>query len=215
VVLSGPRRQQLIAWARACDAVIIEDDYDAEFRYDRDPVGSMQGLDPDRVVSLGTVSKSLAPALRLGWLVAPDRLLPALADAKRIADRGTATLDQLALGMLMESGRYDRHLRRARAEYAARRETLLAALAEHAPGLRVTGLAAGFHAVLHLPADAVEAQVVEEALVRGVGLHGIAVMRKESTGGPQLVLGFGDTPRHAIAAGIAAIGDLLRSNVTL
>jgi GntR family transcriptional regulator/MocR family aminotransferase len=190
--------------------VIIEDDYDAEFRYDRDPVGSVQGLDPDRVVSLGTVSKSLAPALRLGWLVAPDRLLPALANGKRISDRGSATLDQLALATLMESGRYDRHLRRTRAEYAARRETLLAALAEHAPGLRVTGLAAGFHAVLHLPGNAVEAQVVAQALARGVGLHGMAGMRRVSTAGPQLVLGFGDTPRPAITAGIAAIGDLLR-----
>jgi GntR family transcriptional regulator/MocR family aminotransferase len=210
VVLSGQRRQELIAWARAHDAVVIEDDYDAEFRYDRDPVGSVQGLDPDRVVSLGTVSKSLAPALRLGWLVAPDRLLPALANGKRISDRGSATLDQLALATLMESGRYDRHLRRTRAEYAARRETLLAALAEHAPGLRVTGLAAGFHAVLHLPGNAVEAQVVAQALARGVGLHGMAGMRRVSTAGPQLVLGFGDTPRPAITAGIAAIGDLLR-----
>ncbi|TDP96519.1 PLP-dependent aminotransferase family protein [Labedaea rhizosphaerae] len=210
VVLAGHRRQELIAWARERDAVIIEDDYDAEFRYDRDPVGSVQGLDPDRVVSLGTVSKSLAPALRLGWLVTPDRLHPALADAKRIADRGTAALDQLALATLMESGRYDRHLRRARAEYAARREILLTALAEHAPGLRVTGLAAGFHAVLHLPPGADEDSVVAQALSRGVGLHGMARMRRVTPTDPQLVLGFGDTPRQAIAAGIAAIGDLLR-----
>ncbi|GAA3432717.1 PLP-dependent aminotransferase family protein [Kutzneria kofuensis] len=156
VVLAGHRRQELIAWARRHNGVIIEDDYDAEFRYDRDPVGSVQGLGPDCVVSLGTVSKSLAPALRLGWVVAPDRLLGALAHGKHVADRGSPSLDQLALALLVESGRYDRHLRRARAEYAARRETLVAALATHAPGLRVTGLAAGFHAVLHLPAGADE-----------------------------------------------------------
>ncbi|MET7401060.1 PLP-dependent aminotransferase family protein [Dactylosporangium sp. NPDC005572] len=203
VVLSGPRRQELIAWARTRGGVIVEDDYDAEFRYDREPVGSLQGLAPDCVVSLGTVSKSLAPALRLGWIVAPDHLLPALTHGKQLADRGSPGVDQLALATLMESGRYDRHLRRVRAEYAARREVLMAALAVHAPHARVTGLAAGFHAVVHLPPGADEARVIARARERGVGLYGL--------GGPHpcLVLGFGDTPRHAIESGIAAVADLL------
>ena len=209
VVLAGHRRQELIAWARRRDGVIIEDDYDAEFRYDRDPVGSLQGLAPDAVVSLGTVSKSLAPALRIGWLVLPDRMLGAVAQGKRLADRGSPAIDQLALATLIESGRYDRHLRRVRAEYAARREVLLAALATHAPDLRVTGLAAGFHAVLHLPAGADEAEVVEEAAARGVGLYGIAPMRRCPPPGPQLVLGFGNTAAREITAGIAAVADLL------
>jgi GntR family transcriptional regulator/MocR family aminotransferase len=213
VVLAGHRRQELIAWARRRAGVIIEDDYDAEFRYDRDPVGSLQGLAPDCVISLGTVSKSLAPALRLGWLIAPERLLGALTHGKRIADRGSPGLDQLALATLIESGRYDRHLRRARAEYAARRETLLAALATHAPGVRVTGLAAGFHAVLHLPAGTDEDRLVEQARERGVGLYGMAPMHRVARpAGPQLVVGFGDTPQHAIDAGIAAIADLLRGD---
>ncbi|MEU8635948.1 PLP-dependent aminotransferase family protein [Amycolatopsis sp. NPDC048633] len=210
VVLAGHRRQELLAWARRCDGVVIEDDYDAEFRYDRDPVGSLQGLDPDRVVSLGTVSKSLAPALRLGWLVAPARLLTALARGKHVTDRGSPGLDQLALALLIESGRYDRHLRRARTEYAARRETLVSALATHAPGLRVTGLAAGFHAILHLPAGADEEQVITRAAERGVGLYGLARMHSTpSATPPRLVLGFGDTPQRSIEAGIAAIADLL------
>ncbi|WP_328472737.1 PLP-dependent aminotransferase family protein [Actinoplanes sp. NBC_00393] len=212
VALAGPRRQQLIAWARRRDGVIIEDDYDAEFRYDRDPVGSLQGLAPDHVVSLGTVSKSLAPALRLGWLVAPPPLLPALARAKHLADRGGPTLDQMALGLLIESGRYDRSLRRARTEYAARRAVLLDALIRHVPGLPVTGLAAGFHAVLHLPGGTDERQVIDEARRRGVGLYGMAGMRHGTrAAAPQLVLGFGDTPRHAIEPGVAAIADLLLS----
>ncbi|NMO49788.1 PLP-dependent aminotransferase family protein [Actinoplanes sp. TBRC 11911] len=207
VVLTGPRRQELIAWARRRGGVILEDDYDAEFRYDRDPVGSLQGLAPDCVVSMGTVSKSLSPALRLGWLVAPRRLAGALAESKRIADRGSPAIDQLALATLIESGRYDRHLRRARTEYAARRETLLAALG---PGLRVTGLAAGFHAVLHLSAGTDEADLIAAARQRGVGLYGMAGMHHAvRPSGPQLVLGFGDTPRHAIETGIAAIADLL------
>jgi GntR family transcriptional regulator / MocR family aminotransferase len=211
VVLAGHRRQELIAWARRCAGVIIEDDYDAEFRYDRDPVGSLQGLGPDCVVSLGTVSKSLAPALRIGWLVAPDRLLDALARGKSVADRGGPGLDQLALALLIESGRYDRHLRRARAEYAARRETLVEALARHAPGLRVTGLAAGFHAVLHLPPGTDEDALIAEAARRGVGLYGMAGMCAGGSPQPRVVLGFGDTPRQAIEAGVATIADLLQS----
>lgn len=211
VALAGRRRQQLIAWARRRGAVILEDDYDAEFRYDRDPVGSLQGLAPDCVVSLGTVSKSLAPALRLGWLLAPQRLLGALARAKHRADRGGPTLDQMALALLIESGRYDRSLRRARAEYARRRAVLLDALAVHAPGLRVTGLAAGCHAVLHLPAGVGEQQLIEQARRRGVGLYGMAEMcHAARPAGPQLVLGFGNTPTQAIEAGIAAVADLLR-----
>jgi GntR family transcriptional regulator / MocR family aminotransferase len=214
VVLAGHRRLALIAWARRHDAVILEDDYDAEFRYDRDPVGTLQGLAPDRVVSLGTVSKSLAPALRLGWLVAPGRLLGALTRGKQVADRGSPGLDQLALATLIESGRYDRHLRRVRAEYAARRETLLTAIAAHAPELRVTGLAAGFHAVLHLPADTSENELIAEAGRRGVGLYGMAGLHHTvRPAGPRLVLGFGDTARHAIQAGIAAVADLLAGGV--
>jgi GntR family transcriptional regulator/MocR family aminotransferase len=214
VVLAGHRRLALIAWARRHDAVILEDDYDAEFRYDRDPVGTLQGLAPDRVVSLGTVSKSLAPALRLGWLVAPDRLLGALTRGKHVADRGSPGLDQLALATLIESGRYDRHLRRTRAEYAARRETLLTAIATHAPELRVTGLAAGFHAILHLPTSTDEDELVAEAGRRGVGLYGMVGLHHTARpAGPQLVLGFGDTSRHAIQDGIAAIADLLASGV--
>ncbi|GLY88429.1 PLP-dependent aminotransferase family protein [Actinoallomurus iriomotensis] len=210
VVLAGHRRQEMIAWARRCGGVIIEDDYDAEFRYDRDPVGSLQGLAPDCVISLGTVSKSLAPALRLGWIVAPPRLLGALAEGKRLADRGSPGLDQLALATLIESGRYDRHLRRMRAEYATRRVTLIDALSRHAPGLRVTGLAAGFHAVLHLPAGTDENALIDEARRRGVGLYGMAALRHSGgTAPPQLVLGFGDTGKRAIEAGIAAVADLL------
>jgi GntR family transcriptional regulator/MocR family aminotransferase len=210
VVLTGRRRRELIAWARECDGVIVEDDYDAEFRYDRDPVGSLQGLAPDRVVSLGTVSKSLAPALRLGWIVAPPRLLEPLARAKWLADRGSPGIDQLALATLIESGRYDRHLRRVRSEYAARREVLVESLARHAPDLAVTGLAAGFHAVLHLPPGTAESRVIAAAAKRGVGLYGMAGLHhgRRNTP-PRLILGFGNTPRGRIEPGIAAVADLI------
>ncbi|POX53768.1 PLP-dependent aminotransferase family protein [Streptomyces sp. Ru71] len=210
VALAPERRLALIEWARGRDAIVVEDDYDAEFRYDREPLGALQGLAPDRVVLLGTVSKSLAPALRLGWMLCPPALTGALTEHKHRSDRGTPTLDQLALAALMESGRFDRHLRRMRALYAARRTALLAALAEHAPDVPVTGLAAGFHAVARLPEDADEDQVVTAARARGVGLYGIGACRAADHGGPaQLVLGFGDVGERAVAEGIAAVGPLL------
>lgn len=208
--LAPERRQALVAWAAERDATIIEDDYDAEFRYDRDPVGALQGLAPDRVALIGTVSKSLAPALRLGWVVCPPRLLESVIEDKRLSDRGSPTLEQLALATLIESGRYDRHLRRMREVYGARRDTLIAALAEHAPHVGLHGLAAGFHAVAHLRAGADERAIVEAAGARSIGLHGISSFRPSGRPGPpQLVLGFGNLTDAAIARGIAVVGDLL------
>ncbi|MCL6675213.1 MocR-like pyridoxine biosynthesis transcription factor PdxR [Streptomyces panaciradicis] len=210
VVLAPSRRHALIAWAARRDAYVVEDDYDAEFRYDREPVGALQGLAADRVISIGTVSKSLAPALRLGWLLCPPVLLEAVADHKRVADRGSPTLDQLALARLIESGRYDRHLRRMRTVYAARRATLVSVLAEHAPAVRLSGLAAGFHAVAHLPDGAEEETVVTRARDRGVGLYGMSACRTSRTAvPPQLVLGFGQVTDRAITEGVAAVADLL------
>ena len=210
VVLSPSRRHQLVAWARERDGLVLEDDYDAEFRYDREPVGTLQGLSPDRVVALGTVSKSLAPALRLGWAVVPPWLAADAAAAKRTADRGTPGLDQLALALLLESGRYDRHLRRMRGEYSARRDALVAALARHAPEVRVSGLAAGFHAVAHLPAGTDVAHLVDEARRRGVGVHPMSTYRAdEASDPPQLVLGFGNVGVRDIETGIETIADLL------
>ncbi|WP_042381774.1 PLP-dependent aminotransferase family protein [Streptacidiphilus melanogenes] len=210
VALAPERRLALLAWARERDGFVIEDDYDAEHRYDREPVGALQGLAPDRVVSLGTVSKSLAPALRIGWMLCPPQLTDAVAEQKGLSDRGTPTLEQLALARLMESGRFDRHLRRMRATYASRRDALLDALAEHAPDVRVTGLAAGFHAVAHLPEGAEEQRVVAAARARSVGLHGMSACRaSRDTRPPQLVLGFGDVGLRALTAGVAAVGDLL------
>jgi GntR family transcriptional regulator/MocR family aminotransferase len=211
VVLAAPRRHALVDWARRNDAYIVEDDYDSEFRYDREPVGVLQGLAPGRVFMIGTASKALAPAVRLGWVLAPPTLADAVAAEKQISDRGSCTLDQLALAALLESGRYDRHLRRMRAVYARRRAALITALARHAPGVRLTGLAAGFHAVAHLPARADERAVVSAARERLVGLHGMGDRRAAGPATPpQLVMGFGDVGERAIGPGIAAVADLLR-----
>ncbi len=210
VVLAPERRLELIEWAAERDAFIVEDDYDAEFRYDREPVGALQGLAADRVIAIGTVSKSLVPALRIGWLLCPPVLARRLVGNKRLNDRGSPTLDQLALARLIESGRYDRHLRRMRSIYAARRTALVTALAEHAPSVELTGLAAGFHAVAHLRAPADEQAVIAAAGARSVGLYGMSLNRSSGATGPtQLVLGFGNVSERAITTAVAAIADLL------
>ena len=213
VVLAPQRRQALVAWASEQHETIVEDDYDAEFRYDREPVGALQGLAPDRVALLGTVSKSLAPAMRLGWIVCPAALAEAIAYEKDLEDRGSPALDQLALATLVQSGRYDRHLRRMRASYARRRATLVDALTEHAPQVELHGLAAGFHAVAHLPDSLSEPAVVSAAGARSIGLYGMS--RYRSSGAispPQLVLGFGNLREGAIVQGITTIRDLLHDH---
>jgi GntR family transcriptional regulator/MocR family aminotransferase len=209
VVLAAGRRHALVEWANRTGGFIVEDDYDSEFRYDREPVGVLQGLAPGRVFTIGTASKALAPAVRLGWVLAPPALAAAVAEEKRISDRGSSTLDQLVLAALLESGRYDRHLRRMRTVYAGRRARLIDVLARHAPSVRLTGLAAGFHAVAHLPAAADERAVVAAARERCVGLYGMGELRAETAGPPQLVLGFGQVGERAIEPGIAAVADLL------
>ncbi|MFF5111995.1 PLP-dependent aminotransferase family protein [Streptosporangium sp. NPDC000509] len=214
VVLAPDRRQALIAWAVARDATIVEDDYDAEFRYDREPVGALQGLAPDRVALIGSVSKSLAPALRLGWILCPPRLSADVADQKRFADRGSPVFDQLALADLLSSGQYDRHLRHMRPRYAARRAALVEALGRHAPEVELRGLAAGFHAVAQLPPGADERAVVEAARRRSVGLYGMSgYLLGPPEGRPspaRLVLGFGNLTSDAVSDGIATVADLLR-----
>jgi GntR family transcriptional regulator/MocR family aminotransferase len=190
---------------------VIEDDYDSEFRYDKEPVGALQGLAPDRVFLLGTASKALAPAVRLGWVHAPSPLVSAVADEKEMSDRGSCTLDQLALATLLTTGRYDRHLRRMRTVYAARRTALTDAFARHAPRVQLTGLAAGFQAVAPLPPGADETAVIAAARERRVGLHGIGAYRgnPDAAAPPALVMGFGNVRERAIEPAIAAVAGLL------
>jgi GntR family transcriptional regulator / MocR family aminotransferase len=210
VALAPERRRALVKWAIEHDAMVIEDDYDAEFRYDREPVGALQGLAPNRVMLLGTVSKSLAPALRIGWVVCPPALLMVMTEEKALMDRGSPTLEQLALAALIESGRYDRHLRRMRAIYARKRDALLTTLGALCPDVTLHGLAAGFHAVARLPDSCDEATVINAARERSVGLQGMSSYRSSGAAQPtELVLGFGDLTEEAIKRGITLISDLL------
>jgi GntR family transcriptional regulator/MocR family aminotransferase len=206
--LSADRRAQWIGWARRHDALIIEDDYDGEFRYDRQPVGALAALDPDRVVYAGTTSKSLAPGLRLGWLVLPRRWLTPVAELRPIVDRHTGALDQLALAEMINSGAFDRHIRHARTRYRRRRDLLLGLLADQVPAVTAHGIAAGLHTVIDLPVDGPsETEVVEHLGRRQVAVHGLAAYR-QGTAGPTpggLVVGFATPPEHAFAVGARAL----------
>jgi GntR family transcriptional regulator/MocR family aminotransferase len=208
-VLVPERRAALLAWAAEHDAVVIEDDYDGEYRYDREPVGALQGLDPERVVYLGSASKTLAPALRLGWLVLPSWLAEAAGEEKGWADGGSPVLEQLAFADFLERGELDRHLRRTRGIYRARRDALVAALARHLPGCPPAGVAAGLHLVVHLPERADEGAVLRRARERGVGLYGLSEHRIEP-GPPALLLGYGRIAEPAIESGAAELAAAVR-----
>lgn len=209
-VLSGERRRQLLGWARRSGGLIVEDDYDGIFRYDREPVRALQGLAPDHVVQLGTVSKTLAPALRLGWLVAPPALVEALARERRLVDDFSPTLNQLTLACFLRSGDYDRHVRAARAIYRTRRDRLLAALAKHLPGLAVSGVAAGMHVLLRLPVsvdDAALSARAREARIRVPALSSFFVTSAPERG---LVIGYGRLHESSVTGAVRALAAVLR-----
>ncbi|MFD5447780.1 PLP-dependent aminotransferase family protein [Streptomyces sp. NPDC127100] len=206
VPLHPDRRAAVVDWARRTGGLVLEDDYDGEFRYDRQPVGALQGLDPDRVVHLGTASKSLAPGLRLAWAALP----PGLADDLTATRGGLDTsgvLDQLTLAEFLTSGAYDRHVRSARLRYRRRRDALVAALAGRAPEVRVTGIAAGLHAVLRLP-PGTEQQTVRAAAWQSLGLYGLSLFRHpEAVTEPldAVVVGYGTPPDHAWSGALDAL----------
>jgi GntR family transcriptional regulator / MocR family aminotransferase len=210
-VLSGERRTALLGWLRDRDALAIEDDYDAEYRYDRAAVGALQGLEPDRVAYAGSASKTLAPALRLGWLAVPPRLLARIREEKLIADLGTARIEQQALAHFLERGELDRHLRRMRARYRARRDVLVAALAEALPEATVRGVAAVLHVTVELP-GADERAIAEEAARRRIACNTLRDYRGDAQSGPAvLMLGYGQTAEPAIRAGVRELAAAVRA----
>ena len=207
VVLTGERRTALLAWLRASDAIAIEDDYDAEYRYDRAAIGALQGLDPDRVIYAGSASKTLAPALRIGWLVVPPSLLQAVSHEKLLADRGTARIEQHAFADFLTRGELDRHLRRMRARYRSRRDALVDALTETLPEAAVRGVAAGLHVTVQLPDGDDEQAIREEAHDRRVELETMSRLPTRQPGRPPvLLLGYAQMPEAAIRAGVKRTG---------
>jgi GntR family transcriptional regulator/MocR family aminotransferase len=204
-VLSASKRAAILRWAAQRGALIIEDDYDAEFRYDGTPVGAMQGLAADRVVYAGSASKMLAPGIRLGWLVAPPHLAPAVSEAKIIADRGSPTLEQLALADLIARGEIDRHLRRMRPVYRRRRDVLVQAIRSRLPDLRPAGISAGMHLLAWLPAGTDEASVVAAAAHEGLRVDGVGSYRLATRGPGGLIFGYAAINEAGIVDGIETL----------
>jgi GntR family transcriptional regulator/MocR family aminotransferase len=205
-VLSPGRRRDLLAWAERRNGFVIEDDYDAEYRYDGPPVGALQGLAPERVVYAGSASKILAPALRLGWLCAPPALVDHATEVKKFADLGTPYFEQLVYAEFLLSGALDQHLRRMRSVYRRRRDALIGALQQRRSGLTIRGVAAGLHLVAMLPRGADERQAVRAAVDRDVRLYPLGTYwRDRPTPAPQgLVLGYAHLTEQEIADGVTA-----------
>ena len=211
-VLSAPRRTALAEWARDVDGYIVEDDYDAEYRYDRHPVGALQGVAPDRVIYSGTLSKSLAPGLRLGWLVLPEPLLEPIAAGRQLTDYATSSLVQAAGARFLANGDLDRHLRRTRRVYRRRRDALIAALARWIPDARPSGVAAGLHVLVTLPDLYDESEIVARAHAAGVGVYPLSPFRMNGRPHepPAVVLGYGTLGPAQLERGVRLLAEALR-----
>jgi GntR family transcriptional regulator/MocR family aminotransferase len=212
VVLSSERRAALLGWAEERDALIVEDDYDSELRYDRVPVGALQGLAPERVCHIGSLSKRLAPGLRLGWVLAPSWLSGSLTYEKALADGGSPALEQHALTDFISRGELERHLRRMRLRYARRRETLAVSLRAAVPGVQLLGIAAGLHVLVLLPEDYDEGILLTEAGRRGLGLEALGWHRIGPASRPGLVLGFAGLSEPTIERAVAELGSAARTS---
>jgi GntR family transcriptional regulator / MocR family aminotransferase len=205
VVLSATRRTALVQWARS-GHLVIEDDYDAEYRYDRAPVGALQGIVPDRVVYIGSTSKTLAPGLRIGWMVLPAHLVAPVTLSKGLADTGSSVMDQIAFAKLLTSGGYDRHLRQMRRRYLARRNTLLRALARYLPEATVLGAAAGVHLTVRFPDGFPVADLVRRAAEMRVRAEPLAPCYAEpETAPPGLILGYANLTESQIVTGVQSL----------
>jgi GntR family transcriptional regulator/MocR family aminotransferase len=204
-VMTPARRAALIEWAAANGSVIIEDDYDAEFRYDRAAVGAVQGLDPGKVAHVGSASKTLAPGMRLGWISAPPELVDPLREQKSAADSGSPALDQLALAELVRTGEYERHVVQTRRAYRRRRDRLVRALSARFAGLEVRGAAAGMQLLLTLPAGVDDVELVEAASDQGINIAALSPLHM--TPGPErgLLVGYGRLPEPSVERAVEAL----------
>lgn len=211
-VLSTVRRAALLRWAHEHDRLIIEDDYDAEFRYDRTPLAALQGLAPERVVFAGCASKTLSPALRLGWMMLPHWLVDDVAHQKLLDDMGTTVAEQLALARFIESGGFTRHLRRVRPIYRRRRDATLDAVARSLPAAVPTGVAAGLHLYVQLPDWCDEARLIDAAREQGLLMEGASWhWSAQRSAPPALILGYGTMTEATIRDALTKLGSIYRA----
>jgi GntR family transcriptional regulator/MocR family aminotransferase len=211
-VLSGERRGELLNWLRSRKCFALEDDYDAEFRYDRGPVGALQGLAPERVVYAGTASKTLAPGLRIGWLVVPETMREPILSEHRLADYGAPRIEQNALATFINDGDLDRHLRRMRLIYRDRRNALVSAIEEFLPEASIDGISAGLHAVVRLPESVAEQAVLSEVARRGVQIEFMSQWYVRKQDRPSTILiGYAQSSESTLRAGIRILADAIHS----
>ncbi|MGC2372666.1 MAG: PLP-dependent aminotransferase family protein, partial [Solirubrobacteraceae bacterium] len=208
-VLAPDRRAALIEWAEE-ERLIIEDDYDSEYRYNRVAVGALQGLAPEQVAYIGSASKRLAPGMRLGWMLLPSWLTWELTAAKTIEDCGSEIIGQLALRDFIARGELDRHVRRMRLRYQQRREALLRTLDQWLPYASVSGSDAGLFELVMLPEEMEESRLLRAAAERGVGADGLALHRFAADGPPGVLLGYGNLSEPAIEQGVRLLGEAWR-----
>lgn len=207
VVLSPARRRGLIRWAEEHDGLVIEDDYDAEYRYDRAPVRAMHASAPERIVHVSSLSKVLAPALRIGWMIAPGTLHEALVRSRWATDLGSPALPQLTLAALIDAGVLERHLRTLRSRHRARRDAAVAAIGRHLPGCRIEGVAAGLHLVVRLPDHIDDAGLAARAAHEGLAVQSLSAHRF-TPGPPGLVIGYGPHSAPLLERAIRTLGVL-------
>jgi GntR family transcriptional regulator / MocR family aminotransferase len=212
VAMSPARRNALVTWARDVDGYVVEDDFDAEFRYDRRPVGALQGLAPERVVYCGTTAKTLATGLRLGWAVLPAALVDEVVALRADTDGATSAILQATFAQLLRSGDLDRHLRRSRRVYRVRRDAVVAAVRRWLPQATVGGIAAGLNVVLTLPDGTDEQAVVARAAERGVGVYPHRWFTADpGCARPGLVLGYGTVSPEQAEQGVRVLGELVEA----
>jgi GntR family transcriptional regulator / MocR family aminotransferase len=212
VVLAPRRRRALLDWA-ARGGLIIEDDYDAEYRYDRAPVPALQASAPDQVAYTGSTSKTLAPGMRLGWLIPPRRLHADLVAAKHASDLGSPAIPQLVFAHLIATGEFDRHVRLVRARHRTRRDALLAGLQQHLPQARVQGVAAGIHLLITLPdlaGEVDDTDLAERIRQAGVLVHPLS-WHRQRTGPPGLVMGYAAHPPDRLRTAARRISATVRA----
>jgi len=216
-VLSPRRRAAAIAWARAAGGLVIEDDYDAELRYDREPVGALQQLDADHVAFAGTLSKTLAPGLRLGWVVVPEPLADSIVRLREVEDVHVPVTEQIAFARFLTSGGFERHVRRMRRRYRKRRERVIEILAQRAPAATVIGVSAGLRVLLQLPPSGPSAaSLVRRGADRSIGLFPVGPCYhagQSPDGHDGLVLGYAAVPEHDFDPGVRALGDFLAESL--
>ncbi|MFD4957633.1 PLP-dependent aminotransferase family protein [Microbacterium sp. NPDC058389] len=211
VVLAPERRRGLLGWARTVDGLIVEDDYDAEHRYDRRPVRALQPAEPGRVAYTSSLSKTLAPALRMGWLVPPAGLHAELLDLRRATDLGPPAIPQLALALLLRRGVIERHLRTVRVRHRRRRDALVAGLRAGLPDMRIGGVAAGLHLLVDA-ADADDVELAARLAAEGVAVQPLSQLYADAAPRSGLVLHYGGQPEHVLAAASVRIASALRAS---